>query len=75
MSSIRTQVYLTSDQRKKLDLKGGREGKTLARLIREALDEYLEEEPAVASDALKATFGSLPDLGVPSRREWNRGRG
>lgn len=75
MSSVRTQVYLTIDQRKKLDLKGGREGKTLARLIREALDEYLEEEPSTANDALKQTFGSLPDLSVPPRSEWDRGRG
>jgi predicted DNA-binding protein len=75
MSSIRTQVYLTRDQRKKLDARGGREGKTLARLIREAVDHYLEEEPTDAQTALKSTFGSLPDLEVPSREEWDRGYG
>jgi hypothetical protein len=75
MSSIRTQVYLTRDQRKKLDARGGREGKTLARLIREAVDHYLEEEPADTQAALRSTFGSLPDLEVPPREEWDRGYG
>jgi predicted DNA-binding protein len=75
MSIIRTQVYLTRDQRKKLDARGDREGKTLAHLIREAVDRYLEEEPADARVALKATFGTLPDLEVPPRQEWDRGYG
>ena len=75
MSSTRTQVYLTREQRRKLDARAGREGKTLARVIREAVDRYLEEEPPEARAALKATFGTLPDLVVPSRAEWDRGHG
>jgi predicted DNA-binding protein len=75
MSSTRTQVYLTRDQRRKLDAKAGREGKTLARLIREAVDRYLEEEPPQAREALRLTFGALPGLEVPPRTEWDRGVG
>jgi hypothetical protein len=72
MSSIRTQIYLTREQRKKLDARSGREGKTLATLIREAVDGYLEEEPASADVALDSTFGRLPNLAVPPRSEWER---
>jgi hypothetical protein len=70
MPSIRTQIYLTREQRKKLDARSGREGKTLAMLIREAVDGYLEEEPASADVALDSTFGVLPALEVPPRSEW-----
>jgi len=75
MRSIRTQIYLTAEQRKKLDARGKREGKTLAELIREAVDRYTEEAPPHAVDALKGTFGALPDLQVPERGEWDRGVG
>lgn len=75
MSSLRTQIYLTSEQRRKLDRRGARDGKTLAHLIREAVDRYLEEEPPDADEVLAATFGSMPDLEIPSRSEWDRGYG
>ena len=74
MSSIRTQIYLTQEQRKRLDTRGGREGKTLATLIREAVDEYLQEEPGPTDVALDSTFGRLPEIEAPERSEWN-GRG
>lgn len=76
MSATRTQIYLTKDQRAKLDALGRREEKTLAELIREAVDRYLEEKRwADPKDALAVTFGACPDLEVPDRREWDRGVG
>ena len=73
MSATRTQVYLTSEQREKIEAVREREGKTLAEVVREALDAYLSDEPADPDEVLKATFGSLPELTVPSRDEWERG--
>jgi predicted DNA-binding protein len=75
MSATRTQVYLTAEQRKKLDVRGRREDKTLAQLIREAVDRYLENEVGDPDEVLEATFGALPDLQVPDRAEWDRGYG
>lgn len=71
MASTRTQIYLTDVQRQKLDERARRQGRTLAHVIREAVDEYLAETPDV-QEALRETFGSLPDLTVPSRDEWDR---
>lgn len=72
MTSTRTQIYLTEEQRRRLDERGQREGRAMASLIREAVDRYLEATPE-AEEALDATFGSLPALEVPSRAEWDRG--
>jgi metal-responsive CopG/Arc/MetJ family transcriptional regulator len=71
MASTRTQIYLTKEQRAKLDALGKREHKTLAELIREAVDRYLEESPK-RDEVLKRTFGIAPDFEVPDRSEWNR---
>ena len=68
--STRTQIYLTEHQRRRLDERQRREGKSLAAVVRDAIDAYLTE-PAVAVDqVLDETFGRLPDLEVPSRSEW-----
>jgi hypothetical protein len=75
MSSTRTQIYLTSQQRRKLDARAVRDGTTLASVIRAAVDRYLADEPLQARDALKATFGSLPGLELPTRGEWDRVHG
>lgn len=75
MPSTRTQIYLTKEQRRELDARARREGKTLAQLIREAVDRYLEGEPVELDEALRSTFGASPDLEVPSREEWDRGYG
>ena len=72
MPATRTQIYLTAEQRRRLDERGRREGRPLAALIREAVDRYLESTPD-ARTALDETFGSLPDLDVPARDEWDRG--
>ena len=74
MAARRTQIYLTGDQRKRLDEKRRREKRTLAELVREAVDAYLAERPTDPASALNSTFGALPGLEVPDRDEWDRGR-
>ncbi len=74
MPSTRTQVYLTHEQRAKLDELRRREKKSLAALIREAVDAYLGSKSTDVDEALRVSFGSIPDLEVPSRDEWDRGK-
>ena len=71
MASTRTQVYLTAEQRRKLDEIAEREHRSMADVIREALDAFLSGAPADPASALKASFGAMPDLTVPSRDEWD----
>jgi hypothetical protein len=73
MPATRTQIYLTQEQRAMLDDRARREGKSLAELIREAVDSYLVERSQDAEAALNSTFGSMPDARIPSRDEWDRG--
>lgn len=70
MAALRTQIYLTEDQRKELDARAKREGASLAELIREAVDEYLDARPASIDEALASTFGVVPDAEAPPRSEW-----
>jgi len=72
MASVRTQIYLTDDQRKRLDLRGRRTGAPMARMIREAVDTYLADDKPDVEAALDETFGTIPDLVVPARSEWDR---
>ena len=71
--SERTQIYLTSAQRKRLDELAANQGKKLAQVIREAVDAYLATAAPASEEVLNATFGVLPGLAVPSRDEWDRG--
>jgi len=73
MPATRTQIYLTREQRDRLDDVARREAKTMAQVIRDAVDDYLARAAPDATAALDATFGSIPDLEVPSRDEWDRG--
>ena len=73
MSAIRTQVYLTTEQRARIDEITAAEGVTLAEVIRLALDAYLEHEVPDPRLALEATFGADPTSESPSRDEWDRG--
>jgi hypothetical protein len=73
MPSTRTQIYLTEAQRRRLDAIGRRNGAPLARLIREAVDIYLATDEPDVQAGLDETFGTLPDLELPSRDEWDRG--
>ena len=70
--STRTQVYLTDEQRRRIDEVAEAEGVTMAEIIRRALDDYFDEQPD-ANATLAATFGAAPDAEVPSRDEWDRG--
>jgi predicted DNA-binding protein len=72
MPSTRTQIYLTDDQRRRLDARGRRSGAPLARMIREAVDAYLADDRPDVQAALDETFGVLPGLELPSRDEWDR---
>jgi predicted DNA-binding protein len=74
--ATRTQIYLSAEQRDALDARAQVERKTLAHVIRDAVDRYLAEDMDVTErDLLLAeTFGTCPELGerVPSRNEWER---
>ena len=72
MSSTRTQVYLTDEQRVRIDRVAASEGLTMAQVIRRALDEYLDDLPDPDA-ALDATFGAAPNATAPSRDSWARG--
>lgn len=72
MSSTRTQVYLTDEQREGIDAVAEREGITMAEVIRRALDAYLDS-PVERELTLRTTFGAMPNIEAPSRSEWDRG--
>jgi hypothetical protein len=71
MSATRTQVYLTSEQRSRIDRTAASEGVTMAEVIRRAIDQYLGED-SDPSAALAATFGAAPAAEAPSRHTWRR---
>lgn len=71
--SVRTQIYLTVEQRRRLAELGRRQGTTMAALIRQAVDQLLTEEGPDPATALKSTFATIPELEVPDRDEWDRG--
>jgi hypothetical protein len=79
MPATRTQVYFTEEQRVRLDQRAGAERKTLAEVVREAVDRHLADEvdDPERQRVRDETFGSCPDFGalVPSRDEWDRGHG
>lgn len=72
MSATRTQIYLTEEQRRRIDQVAEAEGLAMAEVIRRALDEYLGAE-LDARTALAQTFGADPTASVPTRDEWQRG--
>jgi predicted DNA-binding protein len=73
MASVRTQVYLTVEQRARLDELAQSQGTSLAALVRLAVDQFLAEEGPDPVTALNATFATMPDLEVADRAEWDRG--
>lgn len=73
MPAVRTQIYLTKEQRRRLDERGSQQRRSLAQLVREAVDAYLDNATPDAQPALDATFGACPRLTIPSRDEWERG--
>jgi len=73
MPATRTQVYLTEQQRRRIDTLASAEGVTMAEIVRRALGAYLDEECPDPRPALAATFGADPDAAAPSRDKWDRG--
>lgn len=71
MAATRTQVYFTQEQRLRLDERSRREGKTMAEVVREAVDAYLADDELDVDAVLAATFGIAPDFEVPPRSEWD----
>ena len=74
MVSTRTQIYLTADQRKRLDELAKRESTSMAELVRRAIDRFLAEEKPnddEIDEVLRSTFGIFPDFEIPPRR-WGR---
>ena len=72
MPATRTQIYLTDEQRRRIDEIARADGLTMAEVIRRALDVYLRTT-ADPSAALAATFGADPAANMPDRADWNRG--
>lgn len=72
MPATRTQVYLTVEQRQRLDEMCRLKGVSLAEAVREAVDQYIAGSGGACAEALDATFGKAPRIEVPSRDEWDR---
>lgn len=70
--SSRTQIYLTDEQRRRIDRVAAAKGMSMAEVVRSAVDDYLDDEPD-PERALAATFGSAPGADVPDRDTWQRG--
>jgi hypothetical protein len=73
MSATRTQVYLSDEQRQRIDELALTEGVTMAEVIRRAIDAYVVVEWPDPVRTLELTFGADPDAATPSRDEWDRG--
>jgi predicted DNA-binding protein len=72
MSATRTQIYLTEEQRSRIDRVSEAEGIPMAEVVRRALDQYLGDDVDAAA-ALRSTFGAVPEATSPARDEWQRG--
>lgn len=72
-AATRTQIYLTDEQRRRIDEVTRAEGVTLAEVVRRAVDDYLEKGDVDARASLAATFGVDPGATYPDRSEWDRG--
>jgi hypothetical protein len=81
MAATRTQVYFTEEQRRQIEELRAHDGRSLAEVVRAALDEYLAVHGRQAADrdlaerqrVLEQTFGSIPDFPYPDRSDWDRG--
>lgn len=73
----RTQIYLEDQQDRLLERRAKADGVTKSALIRQAIDAFLtrKREKGQLQRILDETAGSMPELQVPSRDEWDRGYG
>ena len=76
---VRTQIYLTEQERDGLDAIAKSTGKKQSELIREAVDRFLDlrkgdRRAAILNDAagMWKERGDLPDFAT-ARRSWDRG--
>ena len=76
---VRTQIYLTEDERDGLDAVGKATGKRQSELIRDAVDRFLDlaqgnRRAAILKEAagLWRNRSDLPDFAA-ARRSWDRG--
>jgi predicted DNA-binding protein len=76
---VRTQIYLTDEQKRQLERLASASGKKQSEMIREAIDGYLvEQEPQDWKAALEAARGMWTDRGDfdgctrDLRSEWER---
>ena len=70
MSATRTQIYLRSSQRRRLDEIAGSRGASLASVVREAVELYIAQAPVDPTTALDSTFGAAPEAQIPERDDW-----
>lgn len=70
MSATRTQIYLRSSQRRRLDEIAGSRGASLASVVREAVELYIAQAPVDPTTALESTFGAAPEAQIPEREDW-----
>lgn len=75
---VRTQIYLTEDQRAEIATIANRSGRRQSEVIREALDRFIEQTSRHRREAvLREAAGiwrdrtDLPDIDA-LRREWDR---
>ena len=75
---IRTQVYLTAEEKQSLQRLAERRGRSQSQLIREAIDAYLVDQSVLSKvEILEATAGlwrdrdDLPDF-EELRASWDR---
>jgi hypothetical protein len=62
MAPRRIQVYLTPEQRRRIDELAASRGLTSVEVVRLALDTFLGKKAPSPEAILESTFGALPDL-------------
>lgn len=73
ITSVRTQLCLSDEQRNRIDSPAERDGVSVAGIVRRALDAHLDSDGPDPGPVLAAAFGLAPDATTPDREEWDRG--